>query len=197
MGHHSKKNAQATQTTQTAQSMPPYAPSFDINGIGQLLNNIDVNSMANMMKNIDINQVMSMMSKTIAPQPNAAPANTPDNTANNTGSSSTDNTPKTGNINPFNMFNIPGFNAVPIQPQPLNPILPSNDPTVMVLNSLKPFLPPDKCKVIDDIIQLLGIKLVIDKVFPPGIFSSSNANVKKAPDKTENEQSDDKAPSSE
>lgn len=51
----------------------------------------------------------------------------------------------------------------------LSHILPPNDPTVMILNSLKPLLPPDKCVIIDNMIQIYGIKKVIDKIFPPSI----------------------------
>lgn len=124
------------------QSTPPPYPQMDVNSMGQLFNNIDVNSMSNILGNIDINQIISMLSNTT--QANAVPQNQVPNEKENEGS------------NP-NLQNS----------TPQNPVLPSNDPTVMVLNSIKPFLPPDKSKIIDDLIQLIGIKVVIDKVFPP------------------------------
>lgn len=187
MGHRSKKN------TQSMQSTPIPAPNlpFDINAIGQLLNNVDINSMSNTLKNMDINQVVSILSKALTPSTNSSANNIPGNagnstpnvppinTPNNVSSTESKNTPVTEYPNSLKAFNIPDLNQMnksSVQ-QPLNPVLPPNDPTVMILNSLKPFLPPDKCIVIDNMIQVFGIKTVIDKIFPPSVqMNNPNAN---------------------
>lgn len=172
MGHHSKKKNQGTP--------PPVPPQPNMNNLGQLFNNIDVNSMSNMLNNIDVNQVMSMLSKSFIP-PTAAPPQSADPL----------NTGKSEGSNSLNNPNMNLFNFIPVPPQQnLNPILPSNDPTVMVLNSLKPFLPPDKCMIIDNMIQLIGIKSVMDKIFPPTTQvkksedTKANQEENKADDKT-------------
>lgn len=189
MGHHSKKNTQNTPT-------PMPNPLLDINKMGQILNNIDINSMSNTLNNMDINQVMSVLSKAFTPQtnassginpnnagnsiPNVSPADIPNNTSNSS--------PAAEFFNSLNAFNIPNTNPIntPAQP-PFSPVLPANDPTVMILNSLKPFLPPDKCTIIDNMIQLYGIKTVIDKIFPPSI-PTNNVNVKNNTDVNKSEE---------
>lgn len=184
MGHHSKKKNQGTP--------PPVSPQPNMNNLGQLFNNIDVNSMSNMLNNIDVNQVMSMLSKSFVPPITAPPQNTnSSNTVKNEGS-----TPL--NYPNMNLFSsIPGFAPVPPQ-QNLDPVLPPNDPTVLVLNSIKPFLPPDKCLIIDNMIQLLGIKAVIDKIFPPAAQVKNSENTKsnseenKTDDKTSNDNKETK-----
>lgn len=160
MGHHSKKKNQGS---------PQQAPAQpNMNNLGQLFNNIDINSMSSMLNNIDINQVMSMLSKGFVPPTTAPP---PSNDSSSTAKSDGSDTIKNPNMNIFN--------SIPTPPQgDFNPVLPTNDPAVMVLNSLKPFLPPDKCMIIDNMIQLLGIKTVIDKIFPPSAQAKNNEKPK-------------------
>lgn len=198
MGHRNKK---ATQNIPTPAPNPP----FDINNMGQLLNNVDINSMSNMLSNMDINQVISVLSKAFTPPINTSPGNVPSNTGNSTpnGSSadipnnSSNNTsndaPKAEYLNPLKAFNIPDFNpANKSIPSPLSPVLPPNDPTVMILNSLKPFLPSDKCKVIDNMIQVYGIKTVIDKIFPPSAQINSFKEKNNSVENKSEEQPNDK-----
>lgn len=151
MGHHSKKGSK---------TQPVPAP-IDINSMGQLLNNVDVNSMANMMSSIDINQIISMLSNAFVP---AAPPVLENVTANEEINNTTSTeSPKEINISDiFQKFTSEGTQKQPV----LNPVLPPNDPVVIVLSSLKPFLASDKSTVIDDMIKLLGIKAVIDSIFP-------------------------------
>jgi hypothetical protein len=181
--------------------MPVPNLPFDINAIGQLLNNVDINSMSNTLKNMDINQVVSILSKALNPSTNASvnniPSNAgnsspnvpPNNIPNNAPNTAPNNTPVTEYSNPLKDFNIPDFNQMnkTSTQSPLNPVLPPNDPTVMILNSLKPFLPPDKCKVIDNMIQVYGIKTVIDKIFPPSV-QTNNLKVKNNFDGTKSEE---------
>lgn len=138
---------------------PPPPPPFNMNNLGQLFNNVDVNSMSNMLNNMDLNQVMSMFSKSFNPSQNNPQEATPP--------------PNTEDANPLN------------NPKPnLDPVLPPNDPTVLVLNSLKPFLPPDKCIIIDNMIQLIGIKSVMDTLFPPAqVKVKENPQAKKEEEK--------------
>lgn len=198
MGHHNKKSAQNPP-------QPAPNPFFDINKMGQLLNNVDINSMSNTLNNMDINQIMSVLSKAFA-QPNTSTANTPNNAGNSTSNVPPADTPNntSGNgpgaeySNPLKAFNIPNFNQTNTPPEPpLNHVLPPNDPTVMILNSLKPFLPPDKCTIIDNMIQIYGIKTVIDKIFPPSVQANS-PNVKNNSDGSKSEeQPNEKTKSSE
>lgn len=141
MGHKRKKNIQPQ-----APQNPPQPINLD--AIGKIMENIDVSAMANMLNSIDINQIMSLLSNN-NPIPNI-------------------------NLNPLDnrgeeQQNIAAGNPLPIPSTqaPIIPELPQNDPTFVILNSLKPFLPEDKCKIIDDMIKLLGIKSVIDSIFPP------------------------------
>lgn len=161
MGHKSKKKKQSTP--------PPY-PQMDMNNMGQPFNNIDISSMSNILNNMDINQIVSMLSNTFTNQTNAVPNPASEVNVKNEGN------------NPFNLQNSTPQNT---QPNP-NPLLQPNDPIVMVLNSIKPLLPPDKSKIIDDFIQLIGIKMVIDKVFPP-LFQGNNIKeaTAKAPENKE------------
>jgi hypothetical protein len=169
MGHHSKKNNQAAAAPQ----------QFDLNTVGQMLSNVDVNAMSNMLNSIDMNQVMSVLQKSFTPPANPIP--TP---AMPQKESSTNEQPSgalnTGNFN----FPFPMFSQSP-SPQPqLNPVLPSNEPVVLILNSLKPFLPPDKCLIIDDLVKLLGIKAVVDAIFPPAAVKA-NISRSSEPDQSE------------
>lgn len=184
MGHHSKKKSKNTQTS--APNPVPNLP-FDINNIGKLLNNVDINSMSNALNSMDLNQVMSVLSKAFTPPVNTSPDNASGNAVNNIPnpppSDKTDSDSNTINqteyFNPLKSFNIPNINQMNTSSQtPLSHILPPNDPTVMILNSLKPFLPPDKCIIVDNMIQIYGIKRVIDKIFPPsaGVNSYNTKN---------------------
>lgn len=176
MGHRNKK------TTQNP-TIPGPNPPFDINNMGQLLNNIDINSMSNSLNNIDINQVMSILSKAFTPTTNSSPGNitpnVPNNDPSNDASNNTSNdVPITENFNPLKTFSMPNFNTMNSPTQStLSPVLPPNDPTVMILNSLKPFLPSDKHIIVDNMIQIYGIKTVIDKIFPPSV-QTNNFNAK-------------------
>jgi hypothetical protein len=150
MGHSSRKSNQSAPSPQ----------GFDLNALGQIMNNIDVSAMTNMLNNIDISQIMSMMNNVNGPVP----------IENNLKEASSKGFEQSSNPETAS----PVFNTVPIEPikfnpnpEPVTPQLPPNDPIVMVLNSLKPFLPKDKCKIIDDMITLLGIKVVVDSIFPP------------------------------
>lgn len=145
MGHKSKKNRQITP--------PPY-PQMDIGSIGQAFNNIDINSISNMLNNMDINQIVSMLSNTLTNQTNTSPPSP---------ASEVKVKNEEGSLFNSNLQNLTSQN---LQPES-NPLLPPNDPIVMVLNSIKPLLPPDKSKIIDDFTQLIGIKIIIDKIFPP------------------------------
>lgn len=196
MGHHRKKSAQNPP-------QPAPNPFFDINKMGQLLNNVDINSMSNTLNNMDVNQIMSVLSKAFA-QPNASTANTPNNAGSSTSNvppadtpnNTSNNAPGSEYSNPLKAFNIPNINQMNTSPEPpLNPVLPPNDPTVMILNSLKPFLPPDKCTIIDNMIQIYGIKTVIDKIFPPSA-QASNINVKTNPDSSKPEGNSNDKPES-
>ncbi len=197
MGHHNKK---ATQNTTTSAPNPP----FDINHMGQLLNNVDINSMSNMLNNMDINQVISILSKAFTQPINTLSNNVPSDTGNSTSNVPPTDIPSNSSINtsndaqkseyfnPLKAFNVADSNpANKSIPSPLSPVLPLNDPTVMILNSLKPFLPSDKCKVIDNMIQVYGIKTVIDKIFPPSAQINSfqeknNANENKSEEQPNN-----------
>jgi hypothetical protein len=144
MGHSSKKSNQSLPANQ----------ALDLNALGQIMQNIDVSAMANMLNGIDMNQVMSMLSG-VVPQPGQQ-------------NTSEAEVSKEAQVLRDIPFPEPPSPVEPVNPGPnaLNPQLPPNDPIVIILNSLKPFLPQEKCKVIDDMIMLLGIKTVIDSVFP-------------------------------
>lgn len=181
MGHH-KKN------TQNAPTPPPYPP-FDFNNISKVLNNVDINSMSNTLNNMDLNQVMSVLSKAFTPSMNTSPGTV----SNNLGSSTQNavpadmpsSSPAEEYFNPLRAFNIPDNNQTNTSAQPpLSPELPPNDPTVMILNSLKPLLPPDKCTIIDNMIKIYGIKTVIDKIFPPSV-QTINTNINSGTGKSE------------
>lgn len=153
MGHHSKKNNQAAAA----------APTIDINSLGRLLNNVDINAMSNMLNSMDINQIMSLLSNAFVSPP-ASPSKENISSVSETKNDVTSDSSKTINVSDiFQSFKTP--DGSPQQPV-LNPTLPPNDPVVIVLNSLKPFLTPDKSIIIDDMIKLLGIKSVIDTIFP-------------------------------
>lgn len=163
MGHHSKKNNQAAAA----------APTIDINSLGRLLNNVDINAMSNMLNGMDINQIMSLLSNAFVSPP-ASPSKENINSVNETKNDIPSDSPKTINVSDiFKSFKTP--EGSPTQPV-LDPTLPPNDPVVIVLNSLKPFLPPDKSVIVDDMIKLLGIKSVIDTIFPNGQVRSSKTD---------------------
>lgn len=197
MGHRNKKNTQNTQA-------PAPNPPFDINNMSKLFNNIDVTSMSNTLNNMDINQVMSILSKAFTPPINASPGNVSNNAGNSTSNAPPADTPNNASssapaaeyFNPLKAFNIPNINPMNTSSQtPISPILPPNDPTVMILNSLKPFLPPDKCTVLDNMIQIYGIKTVIDKIFPPSIQTNS-FNAKNTSDGSKSEEKPNDKPES-
>jgi hypothetical protein len=53
-------------------------------------------------------------------------------------------------------------------PLPAAPLFPAiNDPRVAVLNSIKPFLPPHRITIIDQIIKFLGVVVTINSLMPP------------------------------
>lgn len=142
MGHSHRRNTQP-QPVNPQQGVPP----IDFGALSRMMGNIDVSAMANMLNGIDLNQVMSLLS-------NPAPAQ------NQESEQKIEKTENSENI-AQNLF------ASIAQPQsPVAPELSPEDPTYIVLNSLKPFLPQDKCTLIDDMIKLLGIKSVIDSIFP-------------------------------
>ena len=153
MGHHSKKNNRNV----------PATPPVDMNSLGQLLNNVDINSMSTMLNGIDVNQVISMLSNALVPPTG--------NSSQESINAKEDVHPETSSV-PSKTLDISeifqSFTSEKTLKHPiLNPVLPPNDPIVIVLNSLRPFLPSDKSGVVDDMIKLLGIKLVIDSIFPP------------------------------
>jgi hypothetical protein len=153
MGHHSKKNNRNL----------PATPPMDMNSLGQLLNNVDINAMSTMLNGIDVNQVISMLTNAFVP-PTVSPSQESISEKEDVQPEVSSESSKTFNISEvFQSFSSEGISKQPV----LNPVLPPNDPIVIVLNSLKPFLPSDKSGVIDDMIKLLGIKLVIDSIFPP------------------------------
>lgn len=199
MGHRSKKNIQGDPVP------GPNSP-FDINNIGRLLNNVDINSMSNTLHNMDLNQVLSVLSKAFTPQSGTPPGSPSPNAGNSASNASTadikgNNTymaSASEYFNPFKDFNIPDSSQINATSKtPLSHILPPNDPTVMILNSLKPLIPSDKSIIIDNMIQIYGIKMVIDKIFPPSVqtnnlYQRNNSNI----DSPE-EQTTDKAETSE
>ncbi len=158
MGHHSKKSSK----------VQPIPTPIDINSMGQLLNNVDINTMSNMLNSIDINQVMSMLSNAFVPPVPPAVDTVKDN--EEIKNDSPLESPKAINISDIFQDLSKGMGSK--QPA-VNPVLSPNDPVVIVLSSLKPFLAPDKSTIIDDMIKLLGIKAVVDSIFPPGQAISS------------------------
>lgn len=156
MGHSSRKSNQSIPSPQ----------GLDFNALGQIMKNIDVSAMANMLNSIDINQVMSMLSgaggmvPAAASSEEAAQIKVEETTRSDSAPNQTYSIPIPASTEPINLNPNPTF---------INPVLPPNDPIALVLNSIKPFLPQDKCKIIDDMISLLGIKLVIDSIFPAKI----------------------------
>ncbi|QCX33070.1 hypothetical protein FDN13_04725 [Caloramator sp. E03] len=155
MGHHHKdkkdKSNQYDQYNQypNANQSPNIPTNFDISSLLGMLNNIDINQLSSMLSQLtgknsnDIKDSMESLSK----GNNQAIADMLKNV----------------DVNQISSM----LSSMGINPQDFS--FPSNkkgDIRVEVLNSLKPFLPEDKCKMIDDIINFLRLKGVLDKAVP-------------------------------
>lgn len=169
MGHHSKRNKF------TANSPPPYP-----NPLGQFFNGLDINSMSNMLNSIDINKLVSLLSN-----PNSKPTGAASevNTAEASSNTSTPKPPSPqseASIQPNIADLLKDFQreAMPKEGN-YAPELPPDDPVVIVLNGIKPLLPLDKVEIVDSFIKLLGIKKVIDSIFPPQQNATATASTKK------------------
>ncbi|WP_143287239.1 hypothetical protein [Caloramator quimbayensis] len=157
MGHHHKSKKESPNQNQQYNQYP----NANQNNMPNLPMNFDLSSLLGMLNNVDINQLSSMLS-------------------NLTGKNSSDIKQSVENLTKGNpqsiseMLNNVDMNQVSsmLQSMGINPqdiSMPSNkkgDIRVEVLNSLKPFLPEDKCKMIDDIINFLRLKGVLDKATP-------------------------------
>lgn len=113
----------------------------DLNSQSQTLNNITPSDLSKVMKNIDINKIISMMSNAFLPLYNAE-----ENKSSNSEDIISQHPSLSSDITEQTQYS------------PLSPC----DPSIVILNSLKPFLPEDKCRIIDGMLHALGIKSVID-----------------------------------
>jgi hypothetical protein len=148
----------------------PAAPGFDIGALGKMLGGMNLPALANMLGGINMNQLLPMlsginmnqlipvMSKMIGggllggvpqAQPGPFPIGNPAPPVANTGL----------------VQQIPGQPAAagffPPIPEPY-----ISDPRVVVLNTMKPFLPPDKCRIIDGVLGVLSVIFTINAVLP-------------------------------
>lgn len=135
------------------------SPSFDLNSLTKMLGNINIPALANILGSININEILPLITKMMsgglaggAPNP-GLPVNNPVFPAQS-------------------QAVVPqGYGQIPGQPAPFDPmtIIPKpylQDPRVVVLNTMKPFLPPDKCTIIDSILGILGVIFTVNSVLP-------------------------------
>lgn len=123
--------------------------------------NFDLSSLLGMLNNIDINQISSILSQLTGKNSNEIKNSMDDLSKGNS-------QPISEMLKNVDMNQVSSMlSSMGINPQDIS--LPNNkkgDIRVEVLNSLKPFLPEDKCKMIDDIINFLRLKGVLDKAVP-------------------------------
>lgn len=171
--HKNRNSMRPEQAQNPYQNQPP-------NPLG----NFDLSSILGMLNNLDMNQVSSMLSQLGIKPGNLNNSNQSNNTNNkqeqeeNYDSSSGSNSLSSSAPQLSDILNNIDMNQVQsmLSNMGINPNLgegkstsshKGNDNRIEVLNSLKPFLPEDKCKMIDEIINFLSLKGAIDKAVPP------------------------------
>lgn len=172
MGHHRKKNSQKDYRPEPMQNPNPPSPfgNIDIGAISNLIGNLDLSKLSNMLGNIDMSQVSSMLSKmnqnpqgNVQSPPEGSNNNINNNPLNNINPNDLNSMLKNIDMNQVSSMisQITGGQGGSLldmgKPKP-------NDYRIGVLNSLKPFLPEDKCSMIDEIVKYLTLKTAIDKV---------------------------------
>ncbi|TDT58438.1 hypothetical protein [Fonticella tunisiensis] len=132
----------------------PAIPGFDLNAMGKLLGGMNLSSLASALNGININQLIPLIPMVTKMFGNASsgPAANPGYQSSNPGIFP----------QPYGQVQNPGVPS-PFLPIP-EPYL--QDPRFVVLNTMKPLLPPDKIRIVDSIMGILAVILTINSVLP-------------------------------
>ncbi|EYE89027.1 hypothetical protein Q428_05015 [Fervidicella metallireducens AeB] len=115
---------------------------MDSNNNDNSINNMDVSSIPNLINNNNLNQAL--------------------NSLGGTNNQSIQNLLKGVDVNQISSL----LSQLNLSPQYEGNVLSDNDPRREILNSLKSFLPENRCRIIDEIINLYSLKTVIDNAIP-------------------------------
>jgi hypothetical protein len=141
----------------------PVNPGFDMNSIGKLLGNVDISALSNMLQGVDLTQLAPMVTQ-LAPMVSKMLGSNPGLGA--LLSNMTGGLPVAGQA--INPGVIPGAVPAPVGGVPAfafpEPFL--RDPRYVVLSTLKPFLPQDKCFLIDQILRFVSVFVTIGAFLP-------------------------------
>jgi hypothetical protein len=132
----------------------PQIPGLDMNSLTKMLGGMNLPALSNMLSGVNIAQLLPLATQIMGGMKNLAPA--PQN-------------PGFGGQNPGIIPQ--GYGQFPVQQAApsLFPPIPQpyvNDPRVLVLNTMKPFLPADKCRIIDSILGVMAVIFTINSVLP-------------------------------
>lgn len=132
----------------------PQIPGLDMNSIGKMLGGMNLPALSNMLSGVNIAQLIPLATQIMGGMKALAPAPAQQN-------------PGFGIQNPgvfpqqYGQVSQAESGMFPAIPAPY-----ANDPRVLVLNTMKPFLPPDKCMIIDRIIGIMAVIFTISSVLP-------------------------------
>jgi hypothetical protein len=142
----------------------PQIPGLDINALGKMLGGMNISGLSNMLSGVNIAQLLPLAMQMMG------------GLGGLKGLGASAPPPQSAAFGPQSPGPIPqGFGQLPVQQEPasLFPTIPGpyvNDPRVLVLNTMKPFLPADKCRIIDMVLGVMAVIFTVNSVLPKRII---------------------------
>lgn len=148
----------------------PQIPGLDINALGKMLGGMNLSGLSNMLGGMNLSGLSNMLSGVNITQLLPLVTQMMGGMKGLTSAAAPLIQNQGFGIQPHAAAP-QGFGQLPVQqgPASLFPPIPEpylNDPRVLVLNIMKPFLPPDKVRILDSIIGVMAVIFTVNTVLP-------------------------------